>query len=95
MPGQRAAMSDNKHNPSPHRFFRIIKLPTFSRHRIDSQWFTGIFFYCNSYKGALPPARNLGKNEPSQLAVAQRPVSCHEPVASDCQTLMTFGHLRQ
>jgi len=71
--------------PIPLWFFRIITLQTISRHRIESQGFTSIFFYCNSYNRVLPPARNLGKNKPSQLAVAQRPVFCHEPVVSDCQ----------
>src|SRR5271166_3100896 len=61
--------------PIPLWFFRIITLQTISRHCIDSQWFTSIFFYCNSYSRILPPARNLGKNEPSQLAVAQQPFS--------------------
>src|SRR5271165_4261584 len=71
--------------PIPLWFFRIITLQTISRHCIDSQWFTSIFFYCNSYNRVLPPARKLGKNEQSQLAVAQRPVFCWEPVVSDCQ----------
>jgi len=44
-------MSDNEYPlPLPLRFFRIITLRDFSRQAIDSQWLTGIFFYCNTYK---------------------------------------------
>jgi len=36
------------------RFFRIMRLPTFSGHRIDPQWFTSIFFTCYNLRGNLP-----------------------------------------
>src|SRR5271157_1413613 len=52
-------VSDSDTPPPPYRFFRIIRLQAFSRHRIDLQWLTGIFFFCNDLPARIFPSSEL------------------------------------
>ncbi len=77
-------MSDSDVPPPPIRFFRIIILRTFSRHRIESQWFTSIFFYCSNLRVISPTSRTVSANERWLFRCQSRgrsPLTCQRPNA--------------
>ncbi len=84
----------NTPTPIPLRFFRIITLQTFSRHRIERQWFTSIFFYCSNLRGITYCPQKFPRiltNRGWLLFPNPSPPTCQRSRASQIRLLPSYG----